>query len=114
MTLAAGTLNRLITIQQRSAAQDEAGQPIDTWSDVISVWANIAGHTGMRSIATGSANGVVASIDAYSIRIRYREGIDTSMRVVCGSRTFDIKQIRYDLAGREWTDLICQQGGNDG
>ena len=39
----AGTLNRRVTIQRRVPGQDEAGQPIDTWEDMATVWANIAG-----------------------------------------------------------------------
>lgn len=46
----AGALNRRVTIQKRVQGQDDWGQPIDTWQDVATVWANIAGQTGLGSI----------------------------------------------------------------
>ena len=109
----AGDLNRQITIQRRSAGVDEIGQPVDTWVDVVTVWANIKGQTGMGTI-TRMQDNVPASVERYSIRIRYREGINAGMRVVAGSQVFDIRQIRMDFAGRVWTDLICELGGNEG
>ena len=112
MTLAAGKLNRRITIQQRVAGQDEAGQPVMTWTDVATVWANVAGATGLGTIKTGGD--VTAAIKRYSIRIRFREGLDEGMRVLLGTLPFDVKEVRMDYAGREWTDLVCEQGGNDG
>ncbi len=27
---------------------------------------------------------------------------------------FDIKNVLMDYAGRQWTDLVCEQGGGDG
>lgn len=111
----AGNLNRRITIQSRTASVDAAGQPVLTWADVVSVWADIRGATGMGSIRQSEPrDGVAVEMSSYSIRIRYRTGIDAGMRVVCGSEVFDVKQVRMDIAGREWTDLVCELGGNDG
>ena len=108
----AGKLNRRITIQQRQAGYDEAGQPVQTWADVVSVWANVAGNTGLTTIK--NASDVTAAIKRYSIRIRFREGLNEGMRVLLGTVPFDVKEVRMDYAGREWTDLVCEQGGNDG
>lgn len=111
----AGDLNDLITIQQRQAGEDEAGQPVLTWVDFVQVWANVRGATGMASIRqSGMQDNVAASINSYSFRIRYLEGIDAGMRVLLNGQPFDIKQVRMDFAKREWTDLVCEQGGNDG
>lgn len=112
MTLAAGTLNRRITIQRRTDGTDEAGGPLLTWVDVASVWANVAGATGLNTIKNSSD--VAGAIKRYSIRIRYREGLDEGMRVVLGGLLFDVQEVRMDFAGREWTDLVCTQGVSDG
>uniref|UniRef100_UPI0033414048 phage head closure protein n=1 Tax=Castellaniella defragrans TaxID=75697 RepID=UPI0033414048 len=111
----AGTLNRRILIQRRDQAQDAAGQPIDAWVDVIKVWAWVKTQSGM-AVARQTANqdGVAMSANSYSFRIRYRTSINDDMRVVYGGMNFDIKQIRHDIAGHEWTDIVCEQGGNDG
>lgn len=111
----AGELNRRITIQSRQSGEDAAGQPIDTWVDVASVWANVKGATGMASIRqSGLQDNVSASLNSYSFRIRYRTGLNAGMRVVMTGVPYDVKQVRMDHAGREWTDLVCEQGGNDG
>lgn len=113
----AGELNRLITIQRRLVGEDAAGQPLQGWDPVpvAQVWANVRGATGMASIRQSSpVDGVAVSMNSYSFRIRYRLGLDAGMRVVFGGQPFDVKQVRMDHAGREWTDLVCEQGGNDG
>lgn len=107
----AGKLRHLILIQSRDTGTDDAGQPVETWTDVASVWADILGATGMATIKA-PLDGV--EINAYSFRIRYRTDINAGMRVVSDGLNYDIKQVRHDLARREWTDLVCEVGGNDG
>lgn len=109
-----GSLNRKITIQQRTHAQDAAGQPIETWIDVAKPWAWVKTQTGMGSLRNDQAGSVSISLVAYSFRIWYRPSITDDMRVVYGGMNFDIKQVRHDLAGHEWTDIVAEQGGNDG
>ena len=111
----AGNLNRRITIQSRGQTVDAAGQPTFTWTDVVSVWADIRGATGMGSIRQSEPReGVAVELNAYSFRIRYRAGLNAGMRVMYGGVPYDVRQVRMDLAGREWTDLVCEVGGNDG
>lgn len=121
MGLAAGTLNRRGTIQQRQGGEDDAGQPIDVWAAVAKVWANVKGQSGMGTI-TGLQDNVAASIDRYSIRIRYRTGLDAGMRWCFNdaddepieSAPFEIRQVKMDFDRKEWTDLVCELGGSDG
>ena len=111
----AGNLNRRITIQSRAQTVDAAGQPTFTWTDVVTVWADIRGATGMGAIrASEPRDGVAVELNSYSFRIRYRTGLDAGMRVSFGGEYYDVKQVRMDFAGREWTDLVCELGGNDG
>lgn len=113
--LAAGNLNRRITIQRRGPKQDAGGQPIDGWVEVVKPWAWIKGQTGMGVGRQMAGEGTVTtSLNLYSFRIRYRPAITDAMRVLYDGQAFDIKQVRHDLAGREWTDLVCELGGNDG
>lgn len=111
----AGQLNRRIVIQSRDAGTDAAGQPVNTWTTLATVWANVKGATGMASIRQSAAReGMAVEMNSYSFRIRFRTDIDASARVVFGGQNYDIKQVRHDFAGREWTDLVCELGGNDG
>jgi SPP1 family predicted phage head-tail adaptor len=107
----AGDLRHLILVQSRDAGADAAGQPLQTWTDMASVWADIRGANGLNTIKA-SLGGV--EINAYSFRIRYRTDLDAAKRVVYGGQNFDVKQVRHDFAKREWTDLVCEVGGNDG
>jgi SPP1 family predicted phage head-tail adaptor len=106
-----GKLNRRIVIQSRDSGTDDAGQPVQTWTTLATVWAHILGATGMGYIKAG-VDGV--EVNAYSFRIRYRTDLDAADRVVFNGQNFDVKSVRHDLAGREWTDLVCEVGGNDG
>jgi len=112
VTLAAGKLNRRITIQRRQTGTDAAGQPLQGWEDVVVVWSQLAGDNGLATIR--ASGDLPAPIKRYSFRIRYRDGLDEGMRVIYAGAPFDIKAVRMDFAGREWTDLVCELGGNDG
>lgn len=100
----AGKLNSRITIQRQSTGVDEIGQPVTTWDDVATVWANIAHKSGLQTIKADAPVSVVQA----SIRIRYRTDIDAGMRVVYGAATYDIRAVLPDVAGREYTDLVCE------
>jgi SPP1 family predicted phage head-tail adaptor len=106
----AGSLNRRITIQKPVNAQDEAGQQLQAWDTVCQRWANVSGQTGMGTI-TGAQENVSASVERYSIRIRYFEGVAAGMRAVLGDKVFTIRQVRHDIAKRDYTDLVCELGG---
>ncbi|THJ30944.1 head-tail adaptor protein [Lampropedia aestuarii] len=108
----AGKLNRRITIQTRRQGHDAAGQPLDGWGNDLKLWAWVKAPTG-----SGMANaqeGVARSITSYSIRVRYRPSLDNSMRVLLKGVAYDVRLVSHDHAGREWTDLLCEVGGNDG
>jgi len=117
MSIGAGELNRLIAIEGRTGATDEANQEIDDWSVVPglgALWARPMTPNGMSTIG-GGATGVPAAMSRYSWRIRYRPvGIDVGMRVNYKGQLFDIVDIKHDLDRRDWTDLVCTTGANNG
>jgi SPP1 family predicted phage head-tail adaptor len=107
----AGSLRNQIVLQSRDNGTDDAGQPVQTWTTLATVWADIRGANGLNAIKA-SLDGV--EINAYSFRIRYRTDVDAAKRVVFNGQNFDVKQVRHDHARKEWTDLICEVGGNAG
>ncbi len=109
----AGPLNRRVKLQSRVKSKDGAGQPKPRWTTLAVVWANISCSSGMGAITRMQEN-VPVSAEKYSIRIRFRDGVTAGMRVLYGDQAFDIGQVRMDFTGREWTDLICELGANDG
>ncbi|MCX5592028.1 phage head closure protein [Alcaligenes endophyticus] len=114
--LAAGLLNRRIIIQQREGVQDAAGQPTTAWVTVATAWAWIKGPTGM-AVAKGGLLGqstVDDAVSPYSFRIRYRVGVKKGMRVVLRGEVYEVREVRHDQEGAEWTDLVCKHGVKNG
>jgi len=110
-----GDLNQRIQIQTRDAGLDAAGQQAQTWATTYTVWAWIKGASGMASARQYEPqDGVAVALNTYSFRIRHLSAVTAGMRIVFNSVNYDIKQVRHDLAGKEWTDLVAEVGGNDG
>lgn len=102
--VAAGKLNKKVIIQQQDNSVDAIGQPVANWIDVCNPWAEIRHPTGISAIKAGADVSIVQA----SIRIRFRVGLDESMRVVHGANIYDIKALLPD-ARAEYIDLVCQK-----
>jgi SPP1 family predicted phage head-tail adaptor len=115
MSRAAGEYTRKIKIAERGVEVDALNQPLDAWTIKFQLWSKPRSKTGMSSVRAAEA-GINASPTLYSFRINYRPtGITTAMRVEDGDgNLFDIREIIHDIANHEWTDLVCETGGNNG
>jgi SPP1 family predicted phage head-tail adaptor len=102
--LNAGTLNRRVTIRQQSTVQDEIGQPMQAWTDVATVWANIRHPNGSESIQADRDVSIVRA----SIRIRRRTDVTAAMRVHHGAAVYEIKAVLPDEEDRDRIDLSCE------
>lgn len=98
----AGKLDKRITIKGRAAGQDGAGQPVETWTDVATVWASILHQRGMEAIKSGANTSIVQA----SLRIRYLAGITAAMRAHHGATVYQIKAVLPH--GKEHIDLVCE------
>jgi SPP1 family predicted phage head-tail adaptor len=111
----AGPLNSRVLIQHLIDAQDEIGQPVQTWANLIAtgdgkVWAHIRYLNGIETVKSDAP----VSVAKASIRIRRRTDVAAAMRVVFGSTIFDIKAVLPDEESRERLDLACETGQNPG
>lgn len=113
MSLAAGDLTRKVLIEKPTDAVDAANQSLDLWERHAEPWARPLGQTGMATIK-GEQQGVDAAINRYSWRIRYNRTITTDMRLVEDGLIHSIVAVKHDLDRRDWTDIVCEQGGNRG
>lgn len=112
--IAAGELNRLLQFQRRLETLDDLNQPVlGNWENFVQRWGNIRTPSGMGSIAP--VDGVPRALNHYSIRTRFLNdgSIGVGMRIVHNGTIFDIKQIKHDFDSREWTDYVCEVGGNN-
>jgi len=108
----AGNLRHLITIQRRADVQDpNTGAMTPGWEDVTETWASIEPLSVRDFISAGSNQSEISA----RIVIRYRSGIDSSMRILEGNRIFDIKGVLTDPnSGREYLTLPVSEGVNNG
>ena len=74
----AGRMNRRVTLQSRVETRGSTGEVTWTWADVDTVWASIEPIVGREYFV---AQQVQSSTDT-RIRIRYRHGVTTKMRVM--------------------------------
>ncbi|KDR34721.1 head-tail adaptor protein [Caballeronia grimmiae] len=106
----AGDLNRRVRIERNGSGTDDLGQPVDGWTEVATVWGNVRMLSGKE---TAQANADVGSATA-SIRIRYRTDITNGMRAIVDGVIFNILQPLPNVAARDYTDLACSTGSNNG
>lgn len=113
MPVPAGERNRLISIEKLVPGKDAVNQPIEVWTLHKQRWARPLGNTGMATIRSAE-QGVQVAPGKYSWRCNFHLDSTEAMRVVYKGMIFDIKEIRHDLHRRQWTDLVCETGGNRG
>lgn len=107
-----GKLRHRVVIQSMEQTQDPAtGEMLAKWVDVATVWASIEPLSAREFIAAQSAQSTVSA----RIVIRFREGINSTMRLLHGSRVYNIEGVLPDpKSGREYFTLPVSQGVNDG
>lgn len=107
-----GQRSALIEIQRRSGEKDELGEPIDNWVKVREVWANVLHKSGLEVMRADTPTSIVQA--SMRIPLLAAEGVDASMRVLCGGVPYEILALMPDLIRREHVDLVCQTGASNG
>jgi SPP1 family predicted phage head-tail adaptor len=105
-SVAACELRFNVTFQSKSQAQDTFGQPLDDWTDVFTTRAKIEPLTGRELFAAQQVNAETTT----RITIRYRAGVDASMRIQYAGVNYNILNVR-DLGMRHaWIEMMCSSG----
>ena len=99
----ASSLNQRVTIEHLVSGQDAIGQPVQTWTTLATVWADVRHLSGLETIKADAETSVVKA----SIRIRYRADVNATMRATLDGRVYAIKAV---LPGgrKAWLDLACE------
>ena len=86
--LHAGQLDRRVTIQQATFAQNGMGEPIATWADVATVWGSFTPLAGREPFVSDQ----LAAFQQARFTLRYRSDVTLTpkMRLVMDSRTYQI------------------------
>jgi SPP1 family predicted phage head-tail adaptor len=96
-------MNHRITLLRRQAGRDALNQPIEDWTDVATIWADVRFQSGAEVLR---ANAEV-SVKRASIRIRARKDIDASWRIRYQGEEFDVKSALPD-DDRSFVFLVCE------
>lgn len=112
-SLSAGRLRHRINIQQRQDVQDPAsGDSVPTW---VTIWENVPAAIEPLSAREFVASQAVQSQVVARITLRYREGLDASMRLVHGASIYNIAGLLPDKdSGLEYFTIPVSKGVNEG
>ena len=87
----AGKLDRRITIQRVTVATPNGfNEPIETWGDVVTVWAQQRPNRGAERFSSQEINGQAVM----TFHIRYRADLTVKHRIVYGGRIWNIVDVR--------------------
>lgn len=100
-----GDLRHRITLQSQPTTQDSYGAPAGDYTDVATVWANINPIAGKELFAAEQFNSEIT----HRVRIRYRSGVNPSMRVKYGTRTFEIMYVINEYERDNIIQLMCKE-----
>jgi SPP1 family predicted phage head-tail adaptor len=104
-----GFLDRRVTIQVLTSGVDSAGQPTETWTNLVTVW---MGFTPSRGQERFTARQVVGTA-VVTFEARYRSDITVDKhRLVFDGRNWDISDIREN--GRRHTIEIDASARSEG
>lgn len=87
----AGELRHRITIQQQVKGRDTDGGVIVIWSNLATVWAAVEPLSGAERQVENSDQLLASRLTQF--KIRKRDGLDTTMRIIFSGQTFDLQQI---------------------
>ena len=98
-------LDRIVTIQRRVVTRDPAfGGEIENWVDLAEVWASVRPTASSEKFAKESNR--VLPLRLVTIRIRWRDDVRETMRVIYNGFLWDIKG-RGEIGFRRFLDLFC-------
>ena len=111
MSLAAGDLRHRVLIQQQVTTRDDDGVQTTNWVDVATVWASVEPLSAREFIQSGQDQAAVTA----RITIRYRAGLQPSMRLVHRDQIYNIAGLLPDkVSGLEYITIPVSAGVNDG
>ena len=99
----AGALDRRAQLQRPTLAQDSFGQPVETWTDVATVWAQKVPVRGAERFTDAQLD---AQLEA-TFRIRHRSDVAPLWRLTCEGTAYDVTAV-LELGRREGLELLTK------
>lgn len=101
----AGRLRHRVVIQILTKAKNSMGEWYETWATWATVWASIEPNSGKNYFEGMQANSEVQG----KIVIRYRTGVEPTMRVKYGNRYFNIISIVHPQERRKELHVMYRE-----
>lgn len=99
----AGNLDRSITVQSFTSTVNDYGTPIETWTDVATVRAQIIQSSTEEFLTSGATDETVIIF-----RTRYFGGVTTSSQVIYEGDTYNVREVK-EIGRRKGLDLRCDR-----
>lgn len=84
-----GRLDKRIKLQRKTISENSFGEPIETWADIKTVWAEYLPMRGAERYASAQT---IAEADT-RWRIRYRDGITPVDRIYYNNTVYDVQSV---------------------
>lgn len=101
----AGSLRHVVTIQQPVETQDDYGQAVTSWRDVVTCPASIEPLSAREFFAAQQTKADVT----HKVRLRYVAGIVPTMRLLFGSRIFQFSSVLNRDERNIELELLCKE-----
>jgi len=98
-------LDRYITVQTNTPAQDSLGEVVDGWTDFVSCFAQRTSRPGREYFQASK----VTNESLFYYLIRHNEGITAQMQIVDGTKTYQITDVMYSEKRNESMQLACKE-----
>lgn len=93
--MSSGELRFLVEVQKIVDVESDIGDSsVSAWTKHCDAWASIISLSGKESV-----NDIDSTMGRAKIKIRYRDDIENSMRVLANGLTYEIED-NFDIAGR--------------
>ncbi|OCJ38031.1 phage head closure protein [Agrobacterium tumefaciens] len=99
----AGKLDRSITIQSFTNTVNEYGTPIETWTDVATLRAQLI-QSSTEEFLTNGASDTTSVI----FRTRYFASVTTSSQIIYEGETFNVREVK-EIGRRVGLELRCER-----
>jgi len=100
-----GEMRQRITFQEKVEVDDGHHGHNVTWKDVATVWASVEPISGREYFYAHQISTEVT----HRVRVRYREGLTTEMRIKLGERILGIDSILDLGEQRKILEIFCKE-----
>lgn len=101
-------LDRRIEIQKKTATRESTfNSESITWPVYVTVWAEV--QAGLPSRSESVRQGLTLARNQTRVRIRYRDDVDSSMRLRIDGRILQIVGGPAELGRQEFLEMVCEE-----